>query len=375
MVNTTKAMVSADCILYTREEVIMQKRHLGRTGLEVSVIGFGGIKLSLIAQDEADEVLNRALDLGIDFFDTARGYKDSENRIGAAIGHRREEFVLCSRAAPGDAEEMQRAVEASLSALGTEWIDIYQFHNMRRPEQYELVMRRGGGLEGLRKMQEQGLIRHIGFSSHRYLDTMKQAIRSGEFDVITVAYNILNDEMVDEEVLPLARECDVGVEVMKPLAGGTLAAPPEDLQFAPEQPISAFQALRFVLANDAVTAAIPGMAKISELEENVRAGEGIQALSATERQELVRAGEAVGREFCRNCWYCQPCPEGILIPNILRQLGYHKRYGLEEWAAGRYSMLEIKPTACTECGECEEKCPYDLPIREMLKESAALFES
>lgn len=352
----------------------MQKRRLGRTEWMVSVIGFGGIKLSLIEQDEADEVLNRALDLGVNFFDTARGYRDSEHKIGAAIGHRREEFILCSRAAPGDADDMKRAVEASLNALGMDAIDVYQFHNLRTPEQYEVVMRRGGGLEGLRRMQEQGLIRTIGFSSHRFLGTMKQALRSGEFDVITVAYNILNDEMVDEEVLPLAKACDVGVEAMKPLAGGTLAVPPEELRLAPEHPITAYQALRFVLANDAITVAIPGMMKMSEVEENVRAGEAIEEMSEEEKGILVQSAEAVGKEFCRNCWYCQPCPEGILIPVILRQLGYYKRYGLRDWATGRYSMLEVKPTACVECGECEDKCPYDLPVQEMLRESATLFE-
>ena len=351
----------------------MQQRRLGRTGLMVSVIGFGTIKLPLVEQEEADHVLNRALDLGVNLIDTARGYGDSESKIGAAIGRRREAFVLSSRATPGDADEMRRAVEASLDALQTDSIDIYQFHNMRKPEQYDVVMRKGGGLEGLRDMQSQGLISYVGFSSHRIIETMKQALHSGEFDVITAAYNILNDEMVDEEVLPLAKACDVGVTAMKPLAGGTLAAPPEELRLAPEHPIAASQALRYVLSNDAITAAIPGMTKVSELEENVRAGETIEQMSEEERQILVQAAEEVGKQFCRDCWYCQPCPEEILVPVILRQLGYYKRYGLKDWATGRYKMLEVKPTACVECGECEEKCPYDLPIQEMLKESAALF--
>ena len=353
----------------------MQRRRLGRTGLVVSVIGFGAIKLPLIEQEEADQVLNQALDLGVNLIDTARGYGDSESKIGGAIGHRRQEFLLSSRAAPGNADEMRRAVETSLGALQTDSIDIYQFHNMRKPEQYDVVMRKGGGLEGLRDMQSQGLIRYIGFSSHRIIDTMKRALRSGEFDVITVAYNILNDEMVDGEVLPLAKACDVGVVAMKPLAGGTLAAPPEELRLAPEHPIEAPQALRFVLSNDAITVAIPGMAKVSEVEENLRAGDAIEKMSTEERQILVRAAEAVGKQFCRDCWYCQPCPEEILVPVILRQLGYYKRYGLKDWATGRYGMLEVKPTACVECGECEEKCPYDLPIQDLLKESAALFET
>ena len=352
----------------------MQKRRLGRTGLMVSAIGFGGIKLPLIEQEQADEVLNLALDLGITFFDTARGYRDSEEKIGAAIGHRREEFILSSRFAPGDADHMKRAVENSLNALKMDYIDIYQFHNMRTPEQYDAAMRKGGGLEGLREMQEQGVIGYVGFSSHRIIQTMKRALDTGEFDVITVAYNILNDEMVDEEVLPLAKARDVGVEAMKPLAGGTLAAPPEELRLAPEDPITAYQALRFVLSNAAITAAIPGMTTRVEVEENARAGETVGKMTAKEMEALVGSAEEMGKEFCRSCWYCQPCPEEILVPVILRQLGYYKRYGLKDWAMGRYDKLEVKPTACVECGECEEKCPYDLPIREMLKESAALFE-
>ena len=198
---------------------------------------------------------------------------------------------------------------------------------------------------------------------------------SNEFEAIMLSYNVLNDELVDEEILPLAKENDLGVIVMKPLAGGALTAKPDDSGSgavgAEGVGITATQALRFVLANDAVTVAIPGMTNIGELEENVAVGESFRGLTEEEKAELREAAEVLGKDFCRGCGYCQPCPQGVRIPIILRHAGYYSRYGLVDWAKGRYRMVEVKADACIECGKCEEKCPYDLPIIEKLKEAHA----
>ena len=351
----------------------MQKRILGKTGLDVGIIGFGGIKLPGVEPDAATEVLNKALDLGINFVDTARGYGDSEEKIGAAISHRREEFFISTKSPARTADQMKRDIEGSLKNLKTDFIDVYLVHNLRLPEQYETVMASGGSLSALQEAKSQGIIKHIGFSSHRYRETMKLGIESDEFEVIMVAYNILNDELVDEDVMPLAKEHDIGVIVMKPLAGGALAAPAEDVDFQGKISVSATQALRFVLANDAVTLAIPGMTKLEELDENVKVGETFQQMSAEERRQLVEAAEELGKEFCRTCGYCLPCPNDIKIPVILRHLGYYTRYGLRDWAIGRYQMVEVKASECEECGECETKCPYELPVMEMLKQAHELL--
>lgn len=354
----------------------MEKRILGRTGLEVSIIGFGGIKLSLMEKDEAGLVLNRAVDLGINLFDTARGYGDSEEKMGV-LSKRRSEVILASKSMVTSAEEMKRDIEISLKNLQTDYIDLYLIHNLRFPEKYEEALAPGGALEALRQAQSQGMIGHTGFSCHRFLETMKEGINSGEFEVIMVSYNILNDELVDEEVLPLAHEKGMGVIAMKPLAGGALVAPGPQLKLELRDKktvnVSACEALRFVVSNQAVTAAIPGMTSVAEVEENVVVGTSFRNMPSEEIESLRSAAESLGKEFCRTCGYCQPCPQGIRIPVILRHLGYYKRYGLETWARQRYGMVEVKPDECKECGECEEKCPYNLPVMSMLKEAHELL--
>jgi len=351
----------------------MMKRRLGRTGLTVSVIGFGGIKLPGVEKKTTNEILNKALDLGINFFDTARGYGDSEEKIGEAIGHRRDEFHISTKSPALTAKDMERDIKRSMKSLQTDYIDLYMCHNLRYPDAYDKVMDPNGAMEALKKAKDEGTIGHTGFSCHRFHETMERGIKSGKFETIMVSYNILNDELVDEKILPLAKEKDVGVIAMKPLAGGALAAPPSELEIKAKIPITAEQALRFVLANDAVCVAIPGMTNIREVEENATVGKNFQAMTETEKQSLIRDAEVLGKEFCRGCGYCQPCQQGIRIPIILRQLNFCKQYGLTDWARGRYRMVEVKADECIECGQCREKCPYNLDVPELLKEAHKLL--
>jgi len=353
----------------------MMKRRLGKTDLMVSIIGFGAIKLPLIDKDTSSAILNRALDLGINFVDTARGYGDSEEKIGLAISDRRNEFYISTKSTARTYEEMKRDIEISLKNLKTDYIDLYLCHNLRYPEDYDRVMGPDGALRALKEAKEEGVIGHIGFSCHRFHETMERGIKSGEFEVIMVSYNILNDELVEESILPLAKEMDVGVIAMKPLAGGFLASPPPELTEKIKIPINVETALRFILSNDAVTTAIPGMMRIEEVEENACIGENFTEMSKDEMKALREAIESLIREFCRGCGYCQPCPQGIRIPIILRQLAYYKYYGLKEWARGRYKMVEVKADSCIECRQCVEKCPYGLNVPEMLKEAHTLLSS
>jgi predicted aldo/keto reductase-like oxidoreductase len=353
----------------------MMKRRLGRTELIVSIIGFGAIKLPLIDRELSAKILNRAIDLGINFIDTARSYGDSEEKIGLALSKRRDEFYISTKSGALTYDEMKRDIEISLENLRIDYIDLYLCHNPNRPEKYERIMSEDGALKALKEARREGVIGYIGFSCHRYHETMERGIRSGEFDVIMVSYNILNDELVDERILPLAREMDVGVIAMKPFAGGFLASPPPELLKKSRIPINAETALKFVLSNEAVATAIPGMMRIEEVEENVRIGENFTSMSSEERMALIEAVESIGREFCRGCGYCQPCPQGILIPIILRQLAYYKNYGLTSWAKSRYRMVEVKASSCIECGQCVRKCPYELDIPEMLREAHTLLTS
>ncbi|MEM2938921.1 MAG: aldo/keto reductase [Candidatus Bathyarchaeia archaeon] len=353
----------------------MLKRRLGKTNLMVSVIGFGAIKLPLIDRETSSRILNRALNLGINFIDTARAYGDSEEKIGLAISNRRDEFYISTKSGALTYEDMKKDVEVSLKSLRTDYIDLYLCHNLRYHDDYDRAMSSGGAMEALKEAKREGIIGHVGFSCHRFHETMERGIRSGMFEAIMVSYNMLDDESVGERILPLAKESDVGVIAMKPLAGGFLASPPQDLVKRAGIPINAETALKFIISNDAVTTAIPGMMRMEEVEENARIGENFTYISGEELKMVREAAKLISEGFCRGCGYCQPCPQEVRIPVILRQLAYYKNYGLTEWAKWRYKMVEVKADSCIQCGQCVEKCPYGLNIPEMLREAHMLLSS
>ena len=352
----------------------MKTRTLGRTGLEVSELGLGGIKFGGIDQQTVTELVARAIGKDVNLIDTARGYGDSEEKIGRALTGQRDKVILSSKAFVLTAREMRTELEASLRNLKTDCIDIYKVHNLRMPEDYDMATGPGGAVEELERARREGLVRYVGISCHRYQDTLERAILSGRFDVIMVAYNMLNDELMDERILPLAKEHNVGTLIMKPLGGGVLGARPASLTVHGNgTAIRVADAIAFVLANDCVNCAVVGMKHVDELAENLEAVERAAQLGADRIKSMVEAVEVVSREFCRTCGYCQPCPEGILIPVVLRHLFYAKEYGLEEWARGRYKMVEVKADNCTGCEECVAKCPYDLPIPDLLEEAHDLL--
>ncbi len=353
----------------------MQRRRLGKTDFQVSVVGFGCIKFPGMSQKEVDESLNLALDLGLNLIDTARGYGDSEEKLGKAISHRRHEYYLSTKSVIKPKEQMAREIDASLKNLRTDHIDLYGLHNivMAGLEGFREAIAPGGAIEALERAREQGKIREFYFSCHRDHCIMKEAITSGHFSACMLAYNALNDELVDETVLPLAYQEDVGVFLMKPLAGGGLVAPPEAASPEQRKLFTPENALRFVLANPHVTSACVGMTSTREVRENVAVGETAPHMTDEEKRELVELADSLSKDVCRGCGYCLPCPEGILIPIILRHEMYFSRFGMTEWARGRYRMVEVKADACVECGECEERCPYHLPIRAKLKTAHELL--
>lgn len=358
----------------------MLYRRLGKTGLDVSAIGFGGIKLGGIPSDQAFEVTNRALDLGVNFIDTARNYKDSERKIGRAIVGRRNEVYIATKTESRTFSGATRAIETSLNELGVERIDLMQLHTVSDEETYTQVMSPDGALKALRRAQEQGLVGHIGFSSHRALGVMQKAILSGEFETIMVAYSPLDQEGVAHEVLPMALAHNMGVIAMKPLSGGLLAAPNADTKTGPQRDPIVFGSLWYALSNDAVTTVIPGMQRVREVEENAPVGDLLEKMTPQGRRALMRDIGQLGIEFrygqvCLRCEYCQPCPEGILVPQVLMARDVYAAYpaALKHAAVEMYRSLPVSPEACASCGTCEEKCPAHLPIRDLLKQVAALF--
>jgi predicted aldo/keto reductase-like oxidoreductase len=351
----------------------MEKRILGRTGWAISAIGFGAIKLPRIGLKECEALLHRALDCGINFIDTADCYGDSEEKIGHALKKRRKEFYLSTKVDERDGPGVRAKLERCLRRLRTDWIDLLFFHDVRGGEYGRIFS--SGGLEELKKAQKEGKISHIGISIHNSLSMMRQAVESGAFSALMVAYSVLDEDRLTADLLPLAAAKGVGLVAMKPLAGGRLANIPsrgwDKPFFQGESPAQV--ALRYVLANRHITCAIPGMMAPEELEENLRVGKNPRGLSAVEIKKFMEIAAEAGKGFCRNCGYCLPCPEGIPIPDVFRYESYYRHYGLEDWARNQYGALSSDAQACSDCQSCLEKCPYGVPIPASLKKAHSLL--
>lgn len=345
----------------------MQKRTLGKTGWEISVIGFGAIKLPLLSQKECEVLLNKAIDGGINFVDTADCYGDSEEKIGLALKGRRKEFYLSTKIDERDGIGVRNKLERSLRRLRTGWIDLVLFHDVRGSE-YDRIFD-SGGLEALEEARREGKILEIGISIHQSLPIMRGAIESGAFSTLMVAYSAFDEDRLAGELLPMAHTMGLGLIAMKPLAGGRLTgAPSVPTRKRPIQGESLAQmSLRYVLSNPNITCAIPGMTELHELEENLQVGRELRELTIEEVKSLMECVGKAGKGFCRNCGYCLPCPEGIPIPDIFRIEGYWSRYNLKGWAREQYRSLAVKADACSGCEQCLEACPYGVAIPEKLR--------
>ena len=334
----------------------MKYRTLGKTNLIVSEVGFGGIPIQRVSQKEANDLIVSLNKNGINFIDTARGYTCSEEYIGKALKETnlRSEFYLATKSMARTYEAMTNDINASLTNLQTDVIDLYQIHNLSSKKDYETLMGKNGAYKALLEAKAAGKIKNIGLTSHS-LDFVKTIIDNYPFDTLQFPYNIIERDI--EEVFEKAKEKNIGVIVMKPLAGGAID--------------NARVALKFILNNPNVSVAIPGMAMIAEAEQNasITAGE----YNETENEYIEKLILELGNDFCRRCGYCLPCTQGINIPSCFLFEGYYTRYNLKGWAALRYQTLEKTAKDCIECGKCLERCPYHLDIISKLKKVKEVF--
>ena len=329
----------------------MEKRRLGNTNLEVSVIGFGGIPIQRIDQELSYELLKEAYGKGINFIDTARGYNESENLIGEALEKiGRDKFILATKSMKRDYEGMIEELNISLKNLKTDYIDLFQFHNIRTFEELDFIMSENGAFKALKEAKEKGIIKEIGITSHSP-EILDKAIDTGEFSTIQCPYNPV--ERQAEEVFKKARDMNIGVIVMKPLAGGAIT--------------NGELSLRFIVDNPNISVVIPGMDTLEQVKSNAEVGIDTRKLTEEEENILFEEANSLGTKFCRRCGYCLPCPQNIDIPTQFLMEGYYTRYNLKEWAQSRYDAMEYRAIHCIECGLCETKCPYNLPIRKMMK--------
>lgn len=330
----------------------MEYRTLGKTGLKISRMGFGGIPIQKIDEEGTRKLLHEMMEKGVNYIDSARGYTVSEQYIGYGLEGIRDKFVLATKSMSRTKEAMAVDIETSLGNFRTDYIDLYQVHNPSM-EQLDQVMGESGALEALMEAKAAGKIGHIGLTAHS-TEVFERALELDWVETIMFPYNIV--EQQGAELIHKCAEKNIGFIVMKPLAGGAI----EDASLA----------LRYVCSNPDVTVVIPGMAEIHELEQNLAACSNTEPLTQEELKEMDKVREQLGTDFCRRCNYCAPCTVGINIPSVFLFAGYLQRYDLADWAKDRYSTLKVKASACIGCGKCEPRCPYHLPIREKLKKCA-----
>lgn len=334
----------------------MEYTNLGNTGLKVYRLGFGGIPIQRITQEEATALIRKLPEYGINYIDTARGYTVSEEYLGIAMEGIRDKFVLATKSMARTREAMEKDIETSLKNLRTDHIDLYQVHNAP-PAQMKIVTGEGGALEALLEAKAAGKIGHIGITAHE-IGTFEMGLEMDWVETIMFPYNFVELQAAD-----LIRKCaekGKGFICMKPLAGGAIENAP--------------LAMRFIASNKDITVNIPGMANEDELKQNVAAACDPAPLSEDDLKEVQNIRDTLGNQFCRRCNYCQPCTMGINISFCFTINGYLTRYGLKDWAIGRYKGMAVEPNACIECGMCESRCPYHLPIIEMLKDVYSNFQ-
>ena len=329
---------------------------LGKTGLKASVLSFGGIPIQRADAANTLAVVDKLEEYGINYIDTARGYTVSEEYLGAALEGRRDKFILATKSMSRDKASMAKDVETSLKNLRTDHIDLYQLHNLLEKD-IDTVFGPDGAYEALAEARAAGKVGHIGVTCHS-ADAMKILVErySDKLETVMFPFNIVEDQ--GKDILLLAREKGMGTIAMKPLAGGNL----EDWNLA----------LRYIAASGVMDIAIPGMGSPEEVERNA----AVDLTAPLTQEELDRCAairKELGTQFCRRCGYCAPCPNGIDIPQNFLLANYARKYGLAGWAQERYKAMPYHAGSCVMCGACEKRCPYGLPIRDMLMDVARIF--
>ena len=330
----------------------MKRIIIGKTGLEVNRLGFGGIPIQTVSEGQAVETVLHAVIKGVDFIDTSRAYTTSERRIGKALQRTDKRVILASKSQRKTSEGIRADLETSLRELQVDYIDLYQCHFVKDEDDYNQVISPGGALEGLIKAKQEGLIGHIGLTSHS-LDLLNRVLDDGLFETIMVCFSFL-EPAAQEKIIPKALERNVGIIAMKPLSGGFIQ--------------NARLALKFALSQPGIVV-ISGVERKDLFDENWEVFQGSWELDGAEEKEIEEIRKGHERVFCRRCDYCQPCTEGIPIQFILGIRSSVRRMGKDLLLKGWPREAIKKARHCSDCGECVARCPYELPIPDLIKEN------
>lgn len=369
----------------------MKYRDFGNTGVKISALGFGAMRLPMINTDGSNVVdedksiatIRKAYELGVNYFDSAYGYCGGQSEIvlGKAVKGIRDKLYISTKFpywGKTDRSEYRRILEEQLKKLDLEYIDFYHFHGVSMSGYNETILKYGY-LEEAQKAKSEGLIRHISLSFHDKPEAMKELADTGYFETILCQYNFLDRS--NEEAIAYARKKGIGIVVMGPVAGGRIAGMSHEV--AEKLGIKAVNntelALKFVLSNPNVDCALSGMGDIKSVVENT----GTASTSdnpLTEKEVLSLKGlmdeyKRLSELYCTGCDYCKPCPQGVNISYIFSLMNNYRIYGLKDLSREQYSKIGEKngpdgekADKCVECGVCEGKCPQHIEIIKQLKE-------
>ncbi len=334
----------------------MKYRTLGRTGLTVSEVGFGCIPIIRLETSQAIKTLRHAYERGVTFYDTANAYRDSEDKIGRAFAGIRDKIVIATKTGRRDGAGALEHLENSLRMLQTDYIDLYQLHQVSREQDWEIATAPGGALEVVTKAQEQGKIRHIGVTSHS-LPMALRLVKTGLFSTVQFPFNFIEDA-AKGDLRELAAKMNVGFIVMKSFAGGMIDNATIAFKFLRQYP---------------ELIPIPGFDSPEAVDEILSLYSQTNVITEADLALMDKYRHELGKQFCRRCEYCQPCPHGV---NITPAMGYQVIAGrMSPAVAVEFSRSVMESVEnCVECGACIERCPYDLPIPEMLKKHYSMFE-
>lgn len=326
----------------------MDKVILGKTGIEVNKNGFGALPIQRITKAEAVYILQKAFYNGINYFDTARAYTDSEEKIGAAFSYIRDKLIISTKTAAKTGEGLKKDLEESLRMLQTDYIDIYQFHNP------DFCPRPGDGTglyEAALEAKRQGKIRHIGITNHR-IPLAKEAIESGLYETLQFPFSYLAAE-TDLELVDACKKADMGFIAMKALSGGLIQN-------------SACAYAFMAQAQFDHVAPIWGIQRESELDEFLSYQVCPPSLTGELKEVMEKNRKELSGDFCRGCGYCMPCPAGIEINNCARMGLLLRRSPQASWLSAEWQEKMKKIEECKHCGQCMKKCPYSLNTPELL---------
>ncbi len=329
----------------------MDKVVLGRTGIEVNKNGFGALPIQRISKADAVYLLQKAFYNGINYFDTARAYTDSEEKIGAAFEYTREKIIISTKTAAQDAAGFWKDLETSLKTMKTDYIDIYQFHN---PAFCPKPGDESGLYDAMLKAKEEGKIRHIGITNHR-IAVAKEAIESGLYETLQFPFSYLAADE-DLEIVNACKKADMGFISMKALSGGLIHNSAAAYAYLAQPEFSN-------------VAPIWGVQRESELDEFLSYQDNPPVLDSALNEEIARDRKELSGDFCRGCGYCMPCPAGIEINNCARMSLLLRRAPQAGWLSEEWQEKMKKIEGCLHCNQCMKKCPYGLNTPALLEKN------